>query len=73
MTQTTEEENEPTIHLGTSQVFAWSKSMAFRWDLMWNMYNATTRDDTGKTESLTQNDLFLGIGMSFYFPEASYR
>ncbi len=73
MTQTTEEENEPTLHLGTSQVFAWTKSMAFRWDLMWNIYTATATNDAGLKETLTQNDLFLGVGMSFYFPEATYR
>jgi outer membrane beta-barrel protein len=73
MTSTTEDEMEPTLHLGTSQVFALSKGMAFRWDLIWNMYQATATDDTGATETLSQNDLFLGIGMSFYFPEATYR
>ncbi len=73
MTSTTEDEMEPTIHLGTSQVFALSKGMAFRWDLIWNMYQATATDDTGAKETLSQNDLFLGIGMSFYFPEATYR
>lgn len=73
MTSTTENEMEPTLHLGTSQVFALSKGMAFRWDLMWNMYQATATADDGTKETLGQNDLFLGIGMSFYFPEATYR
>ena len=73
MTSTTEDEMEPTIHFGTSQVFALSKGMAFRWDLIWNMYQATATDDLGAKETLSQNDLFLGIGMSFYFPEATYR
>lgn len=62
-----------TIHLGTSQVFAWTKSMAFRWDIMWNMYQGTAENNDGSKEKLTQNDLFLGLGMSFYFPEAGYR
>lgn len=74
VTKTSTGRSEPTIHLGTSQVFAWSKSTAFRWDLMWNMYQATvTYKTSGRQESLNQNDLFLGIGMSFYFPEATYR
>lgn len=72
MTQTTENRNEPTLHLGTSQVFAYSKKMAFRWDLSWNTYQATVKE-SGGTKKLNQNDLFLGIGMSFYFPEATYR
>ncbi len=73
MTQTTDDQNCPTLHLGTSQVFAWSKSMAFRWDLTWNLYQAEAVVDTGKKETLMQNDLFLGLGLSFYFPEATYR
>ncbi|MGE3681654.1 MAG: outer membrane beta-barrel domain-containing protein [Bdellovibrionales bacterium] len=73
LTQTNADESEPTLHLGTSQVFAWSKSMAFRWDLIWNIYQATTTDSTGKKDTLQQNDLFLGVGVSFYFPEATYR
>lgn len=73
MTRTDSDENAPTIHLGTSQVFAWTKSMAFRWDLIWNMYSGTATSDDGTKEKLSQNDLFLGIGMSFYFPEAGYR
>lgn len=73
MTQTTEGESCPTLHLSTSQVFAWSKGMAFRWDLVWNMFSGETTAVNGKKETLMQNDLFLGIGMSFYFPEATYR
>lgn len=69
----TDTENPFTLHFGTSQVFAWSKSMAFRWDLMWNIFQGTAENDNGTTEKLTQNDLFLGVGMSFYFPEAGYR
>ncbi len=73
MTQTTQNDSAPTLHLGTSQVFAWTKSMAFRWDLIWNMYSAEATQDNGTKEKLNQNDLFLGVGMSFYFPEATYR
>lgn len=73
MTRTDDDENVPTFHFGTSQVFAWTKSMAFRWDLIWNMYSGTAKNDDGTTEKLSQNDLFLGLGMSFYFPEAGYR
>ena len=73
MTQTTDGGSQPTLHLGTSQVFALSKWVAFRWDLMWNLYNATIKNDRGGEESLNQNDLFLGVGMSLYFPEATYR
>lgn len=73
MTQTTSGQNCPTLHFGTSQVFAWSKSMAFRWDLIWNMFRADAKDENNKNITLLQNDLFLGLGVSFYFPEATYR
>lgn len=72
-TMTTDGENLPTLHMSTSQVFAWSKGMAFRWDLVWNMYSGEATAVNGRKETLMQNDLFLGIGMSFYFPEATYR
>ncbi len=72
MTQTTSNKSEPTLHLGTSQVFAYNKRMAFRWDISWNAYQATVIEQ-GTEKKLTQNDLFLGLGVSFYFPEASYR
>jgi outer membrane beta-barrel protein len=72
-TLTTERETEPTLHIGTSQVFALSKGMAFRWDLMWNLYAAQVTEDNGTKRTITQNDLFLGAGVSFYFPEAKYR
>jgi outer membrane beta-barrel protein len=61
--------NESTTHLGTGQIFSFSKSYAFRWDFSWNVYNATGVD--GSTNSF--NNLFLTIGMSWFFPEASYR
>jgi outer membrane beta-barrel protein len=73
LTSTTEEEKEFTYHFGASQVFAVSKGMAVRWDLILNHYSATSTKDDGTKESLDQNDLFLGLGMSFYFPEATYR
>lgn len=73
LTATNQDEQEPTVHFGTSQVFAWSKGTAFRWDLIWNMFQATATADDGTKERLNQNDIFLGIGMSFYFPEATYR
>lgn len=65
-------QKETTIHFGTSQVFALSKGMAFRWDFTWNFYQASV-DDNGTKKRSSQDDLFLGLGMSFYFPEATYR
>ncbi len=64
--------SSPTIHLGTGQNFALTKAMTFRWDLGLNMYSATSTVGTSRASSSYQN-LFLGAGVSWFFPEASYR
>jgi outer membrane beta-barrel protein len=68
-TNTQAGENAGTVHLATGQIFAISKAYAFRWDFSWNFFNATGVD--GSTNSF--NNLFLTVGMSWFFPEASYR
>lgn len=68
-TNTQANESAGTLHLGTGQIFAISKAYAFRWDFSWNFFNATGVD--GSTNSF--NNLFLTVGMSWFFPEASYR
>lgn len=73
VTSTEEASGEPTIHLGTSQNFALSKSWSFRWDMMWNFYEATAIDSAGNKGKIAQNDLFIGLGVSLYIPEATYR
>ncbi len=73
LTKTDLGESEPTIHIGTGQVFALTKAMAFRWDISWNFYQAEAIESNGDTITNNQDDLFLMLGMSFYFPEAKYR
>lgn len=68
-TNTQNGENPGTIHLATGQIFAISKSYAFRWDFSWNFFNA--KGIGGETGQF--NNLFLTVGMSWFFPEASYR
>lgn len=68
-TNTQSGESAGTIHLATGQIFALSKAYAFRWDFSWNFFNAKGID--GSTNSF--NNLFLTVGMSWFFPEASYR
>lgn len=72
-----QEGTNTTFHIGTGQIFALSKSMAFRWDYSWNMYKATPVADsalgTGTPESNNYNDLILTAGVSFFFPEVSSR
>ena len=73
LTQTTDGQSVPTLHAGTSQVFAYSKSTAFRWDFSLNAFQADATDDNNFKSKITQFDIYLGVGVSFYFPEASYR
>lgn len=74
LTQTDHGFSEPTVHLGTSQVFAWSKSFGIRWDIDWNFYSAHATDiSSGQQTRVFNNDLYIGIGFSFYFPGATYR
>ena len=68
-TATNQGANEPTIHLGTGQAFALSKSMAARWDFSWNLFQST---NVSGGRSLF-NNLYLSVGMSWFFPEATYR
>ncbi len=71
-------EAEPTLHVGFGQFLALNKNWAFRWGVDWNMYKATIIRKVGISGSNEQveefhNDLFLAIGVSFFFPEVDYR
>lgn len=68
-TQTQVGESASTFHLGTGQIFAFSKRTAFRWDFSWNFFNAKGTD--GQVSNF--NNLFLSMGASFFYPEAKYR
>lgn len=70
-----QEGSVPTIHVGTGQIFAITKSLAFRWDYSWTMFSATPVDftTTSKSSKNSYNDLILTAGISFFFPEARYR
>lgn len=68
-TNTQAGENAGTVHLAAGQIFAISKGFALRWDFSWNFYNATGIDGSKSSA----NNLFLTVGASFFFPEASYR
>lgn len=69
-------DNAPTVRFGSGQIFAITKWMAFRWDLSWHFFNAnstiTTTTSSSSSEDLN-NNLFLNLGLSFFFPEAKYR
>lgn len=62
-------ESPTTIHIGTGQIFSMSKAFAFRWDFSWNFFQASAID--GSKSNF--NNLFLTVGVSWFFPEAKYR
>jgi outer membrane beta-barrel protein len=70
LTGTSGGNNAPTVHLGVGQLFAMSKWLAFRWDISWYGMNATS--PVTNTSSFFTN-LHATIGLSFFFPGASYR
>lgn len=72
-TATSSNENAGTVHLAAGQMFAITKSVAFRWDFSWNFFNASVVDQSGNKSMSSFNNLFLTLGMSWFFPEASYR
>jgi outer membrane beta-barrel protein len=72
LTGTNQNTNEATLHLGTGQIFALSKSSAIRWDFSWYMFTSASSADKSGSRALYHNLLFT-IGWSGFFPEAKYR
>lgn len=58
-----------TLHFGSGQNFALSKRFSVNWDLSMMNYSAKSTDGTMQSFS----DLLLTVGMSFFYPEATYR
>lgn len=73
VTNTDQKTSPTTVHLGTGQIFALSKWMAFRWDLgfYWYSTKSTVGPNSGVENSYM--NMHLTIGASFFFPEAKYR
>ncbi len=67
----TDFEDAFTLTFGAGQTYAFNKSMALKVDL--SMHNYTAKANQAGTITASQNDIFLSIGASFYFPEATYR
>ena len=72
LTGTNQGDSNPTLHLGTGQIFALSKATAFRWDFSWYLFSAKSSVDASGGSALYHNLLFT-IGWSWFFPEATYR
>ena len=68
----TEIKSPYTLRLGTGQIFAINKWMAFRWDLA-NHFIFSEIEADGKKKNQWNNNVFLYLGLSFFFPEAKYR
>lgn len=64
--------SDMTVAMGMGQLFALSKSLGVRWDFNWNFYQTDVVVD-GVKKSRNQNDLYLGVGLSYFIPEATYR
>ena len=76
VTKTQSGQSASTFSISTGQVFALSKSTAFKWTFMWSAYQAEVANGATGTSTVTtklQNDLYVSAGMTFFFPEASYR
>lgn len=73
-TTNSKEKTVPTGHAGVGQIFSLSKSMAFRWDYGFTIFQATPISaNSSQIEKSTYNDLVLTAGLSFFFPEVTYR
>jgi outer membrane beta-barrel protein len=74
---TTNQDTTPfAMHAGTGQIFAINKWMAFRWDLSMYFYTSQVKSaDVNSTAKTDQSftDVQLSLGMSFFFPDATYR
>ncbi len=72
---TNQEDSPFALHAGTGQIFAISKGVAFRWDLSGYFYSSQVAKagTGGGTNSQSFTDIQLSLGMSFFFPDATYR
>lgn len=61
-----------TYHLGTGQIYAFSKSGGLRWDFSWYSFQAKV-NVAGVQSVSNYNNLVFTIGWSWFFPEATYR
>ncbi|MBY0316188.1 MAG: outer membrane beta-barrel domain-containing protein [Bdellovibrionales bacterium] len=69
-------DNPITLSLSTGQIIAFNKWMAFKWDVSWHILQPevrTTRNGVSNVSDDLQNNIFLSLGFSFFFPEAKYR
>jgi outer membrane beta-barrel protein len=74
MTGTNQDTSDTTIHVGTGQTFAHSKAMAFRWDLSWMGWSTTSKATSTTAAATSSNsNIVVTAGVSFFFPEATYR
>lgn len=71
ITNTNQKTSPGTVHLGTGQIYALTKWMAFRWDMGFYWYSSVT--NVGSAGGGSFMNLHLNLGVSFFFPEAKYR
>jgi outer membrane beta-barrel protein len=72
ITNTNQNTNPGTAHVGFGQMFALNKWAAVRLDLSWYGYQSTSQV-SGTNSSGTYSNIYATLGASFFFPEAEYR
>lgn len=73
MTKTNQDYQEPSLHLGAGQMFAISKSLAVKWDFSYTFFKGRYLDKQSEEQSQNVNNVFISVGLSWFFPEATYR
>jgi outer membrane beta-barrel protein len=71
VTNTNQKTSPTTFHLGTGQIYALSKWMAARWDVSCYWYSSKSTVGTGGEGNYM--NIHLTLGLSFFFPGATYR
>jgi outer membrane beta-barrel protein len=71
---TNQTESPFAMHAGTGQIYGINKGMAFRWDLSLYFYSSSVANANNiGSSSQSFTDVQLSLGMSFFFPDATYR
>ncbi len=74
ITKTSRDYNEISANIGIGQMFAISKRWAIKWDFNYTAYNGRyINEKTLEKRSQLVNNVFLSVGVSVFFPEATYR
>lgn len=71
VTNTNQRTSPTTVHLGSGQTYALSKWLAARWDVSFYWYSSKSTVGSGSVGNYM--NIHLTLGLSFFFPGATYR